>query len=116
MAVRQRPKTNGIIDGQMSIERIRTGCGPFELAVPFVTIVGVVVVFGDGCGTAAGAGLIDEVVDGWARGDTAAPEFTFLPRALWNWHKHRYTKINKLINHALALIYMPAQTPASIHM
>lgn len=39
-------------------------------------------VFGDGCGTAAGAGLIDEVVLGCARGDTAAPEFTFLPRAL----------------------------------
>lgn len=39
-------------------------------------------VFGDGCGTAAGAGLIDEVVLGWARGDTAAPEFTFLPREL----------------------------------
>lgn len=38
--------------------------------------------FGDGCGTAAGAGLIDEVVLGCARGDTAAPEFTFLPRAL----------------------------------
>lgn len=41
-------------------------------------------VFGDGCGTAAGAGLIDDVVLGWARGDTAAPEFTFLPRALCN--------------------------------
>lgn len=47
-----------------------------------MTIVVVVVVFGDGCGTAAGAGLIDEVVLGWALGDTAAPEFTFLPRPL----------------------------------
>lgn len=44
-------------------------------------------VFGDGCGTAAGAGLIDDVV-GCALGDTAAPEFNaFLPRALCNMKK-----------------------------
>lgn len=42
---------------------------------------------GDGCGTAAGAGLIDEVV-GCALGDTAAPEFNALrPRALWKLEK-----------------------------
>lgn len=42
---------------------IHTGCGPFEGLVVVATII-VVVVFGDGCGTAAGAGLIDEVVVG----------------------------------------------------
>ncbi len=42
-----------------------------------------VVVFGDGCGKEAGAGLID-VVDGCGRGDTTDPSPKALrPRKLW---------------------------------
>lgn len=43
-------------------------------------------VFGEGCGTAAGAGLADEVGGGCTLGETTAPEFNdFRPRVLCEW-------------------------------
>lgn len=58
------------------------------------TVVDDGAVFGEGCGTAAGAGLfiiglIDELL---ALGDTAAPEFTFLPRPLCKKNKKKKKK------------------------
>lgn len=62
-------------------------CGVFTLGVVVAVTNTVAVeeaVFGEGCGTAAGAGLFTiGLIDDWvALGEIAAPEFTFLPRAL----------------------------------
>lgn len=51
-------------------------------------------VFGDGCGTAAGAGLADDCVGGWGLGDTMLPGFAALrPRKLCN--QEKYMQMNK---------------------
>lgn len=56
-----------------------------------------VVVFGDGCGSEAGAGLID-VVDGCGRGDTTDPSpKAFRPRKLWKRWKNKINSLNVVI-------------------
>lgn len=56
--------------------------GTVVVVPPDTSVADAVDVFGDGCGTAAGAGLADEF-DGWGLGDTILPGFNaFLPRKL----------------------------------
>lgn len=69
---------------------------------PPVTISAVVDddVFGDGCGTAAGAGLTDDVGGCCcALGDTTAPEFiAFLPRKLCFIQKEKIRKTMQIFS------------------
>lgn len=72
----------------VSVNVVMISCG-FELTVTVADVLDTILavtaddVFGDGCGTAAGAGLADDWVGGCGRGDTMLPGFNALrPRSV----------------------------------